>query len=115
MRGFVEDWEDDSMVLECDMVERMEVSLAQSSGPQVITWDNMRMELEKDVIYSKLVAALENTDMWPKEAEAFAKYREELLVTDGMVIFRRRCVVPKALRHRTLECLHSGHQGVSSM
>ena len=59
--------------------------------------------------------ALEKNDVWPKEAEAFIRYREHLSVLDGVVVCKGRYVVSTALRHRMLECLHSGHQGVSSM
>ena len=50
-----------------------------------------------------------------EEAKAFCQNKEHFSVSDSVVVFKGRCVVPKTLRCRTLECLHSGHQGVKSI
>ena len=46
---------------------------------------------------------------------AFWTYRESLNVTDGVILYRDRVVVPPSLREKVLRILHSSHQGVSSM
>ena len=46
---------------------------------------------------------------------AFWTYRESLNVTDGVILYRDRVVVPPSLRDKVLRILHSEHQGVSSV
>ena len=46
---------------------------------------------------------------------AFWTYRDSLNVTDGVILYRDRVVVPPSLRDKVLRILHSAHQGVSSM
>ena len=43
------------------------------------------------------------------------RYQDSLYVTDGVVLYKDRVVVPLLLRPTVLENLHSAHQGVSSM
>ena len=42
-------------------------------------------------------------------------YRDALYVSDGVIMYRDRVVVPTSLRTTVLQILHSAHQGVSSM
>ena len=44
---------------------------------------------------------------------AFWTYRDSLNVTDGVILYRDRVVVPPSLRDKGLRILHSAHQGVS--
>ena len=46
---------------------------------------------------------------------AFWTYRDSLNVTDGLILYRDRVVVPPSLSDKVLRILHSAHQGVSSM
>ena len=57
----------------------------------------MNSAAEKDPVYSKLISLLENGGSCPEGLQAFCHYKKELFVLDGVVIFRGRSVVPKAL------------------
>ena len=46
---------------------------------------------------------------------AFWTYRDSLNVTDGVILYRDRVVIPPSLRDKVLRILHSAHQGVSFM
>ena len=46
---------------------------------------------------------------------AFWTYGDSLNVTDGVILYRGRVVVPTSLLDKALRILHSAHQGVSSM
>ena len=46
---------------------------------------------------------------------AFWTYRDSLNVTDRVILYRDRVVVPPSLGDKVLRILHSAHQGVSSM
>ena len=43
------------------------------------------------------------------------RYRDSLYISDGVVLYQDRAVIPSSLRRTILEGLHSAHQGVSSM
>ena len=45
----------------------------------------------------------------------YFRYREDLSVCDGLILFKSRVLVPRSLRREVLECLHSVHQGVQGM
>ena len=38
--------------------------------------------------------------------------RNELTVSDNLLLHRRRIVIPSSLQHETLEKIHHGHQGI---
>ena len=50
-----------------------------------------------------------------EELRDYWRHRENLLVVEGMVMFKERVVIPAALRKVVLETLHSAHQGVYTM
>ena len=39
----------------------------------------------------------------------------ELMVSDGVLLYNDRVVIPPALRSKVLEILHAAHQGISAM
>ena len=43
------------------------------------------------------------------------RYRDSFYITDGVILYNDRVVVPTALRKHILEALHAAHQGVSAM
>ena len=43
------------------------------------------------------------------------KYRDSLYVSDGVVMYRERAVIPVSLRQFVMDILHLAHQGVSGM
>merc|ERR1711923_631715 len=54
------------------------------------------------------------TGQYPSISE-YMRYKESMYIVDGVVLYNDRVVIPAALRKRTLETLHSAHQGVSTM
>ena len=42
-------------------------------------------------------------------------YRDALYVSDGIILYNDRVVIPPALRNNVLQILHPAHQGVSAM
>ena len=51
----------------------------------------------------------------PQQIQEFFQFKDDLYSIDGVVIYKKRTVIPKSLRKDILEVLHSGHQGVTSM
>ena len=55
------------------------------------------------------------SETWDDDLKEYEKYREELMIIDGVVVFRGRIVVPAVLRGEVLRGLHRAHQGSTSM
>nr|XP_012557549.2 uncharacterized protein K02A2.6-like [Hydra vulgaris] len=85
-----------------------------------VTWDSVKAETEKDTDFKALMLAIENG--FPKNKNNFIpnllpfwEYRNDLMVSDGVIIYNDRIVIPPTLRKEILDVLHSAHQGVSGM
>ena len=52
---------------------------------------------------------------WPDnpDLQRFAKVRDELSASQGLLLRGTRIVMPKCLRHQTLSLAHEGHQGIA--
>ena len=51
----------------------------------------------------------------PDNVREYFRYREDLSVCDGLILFKTHVLIPRSLRRELLECLHSAHQGVQGM
>ena len=54
-------------------------------------------------------------DLCPVDIREYFRYREELSVSEGVILFKTRVMIPRSLRQEVLEYLHSAHQGVQGM
>ena len=81
-----------------------------------ISWDKLVYETSNDESMTTLIRAIEQgfTGSYRAISE-FMRYRDSLFVSEGVVLYKDRVVVPRSLRKVVLESLHSAHQGVSSM
>ena len=51
----------------------------------------------------------------PPQLLPYWRFREELSVVDGVLMYGLRAVIPPKLRHEVLTNLHSAHQGITQM
>ena len=81
-----------------------------------ISWSMIAQETLRDPVLTTLCTALLEgfTGQYPSISE-YMRYKESMYIVDGVVLYNDRVVIPAALRKRTLETLHSAHQGVSTM
>ncbi len=107
-----------SSITHCDQEEFL-ISAAISNEAQDITsisWDLLASETKKDQTLSRLIMAIySNFQGCTVGIEDYIKYKESLYVTNGVVLYQDRVVVPSSLRRAILSKLHSAHQGVSAM
>ena len=95
--------------------QKMEVASATA-----ITLDVVANHTMSDPTMRKLLNTVEEgfpdsvTEM-PVELTAYHKLRDHLSSRDGLVTYKRRVVIPTALREEALNFLHAAHQGTSSM
>lgn len=84
----------------------------ESPDPLIVSLVN---QAEADTQYQDLVKAVETGFPDVKVAPhlvPYRKLRDNLSVTDGLVVLGNRIVVPRAARSGVLENLHASHQGV---
>ena len=82
------------------------------------SWDQIAAETARDQQLSRLMKCLSaESESWKESQELreFARYSEALYISDGVILYHDRVVVPRRLRKTILESLHAAHQGVSSM
>ena len=91
---------------------------------KAMSLDDIKQATENDPILQKLVELIGNGD-WTSfkkddkfsdaernELALFSKIRDELTVTDNLVLRGPRIVVPNSLRYQTIALAHQGHQGI---
>lgn len=54
-------------------------------------------------------------DLCPIELREYFRYREDLSISEGVILYKTRVLIPKSLRREVLQYLHSAHQGVQGM
>ncbi len=109
---------DVSMLLFEDYSESCIAASISRDAEQITTipWSLLAQETSKDPVLSDLLSAIaeEFKHDYPS-ISAYMRYRDSLYITDGVVLYKDRVIVPSSLRRSVLEGLHSAHQGVSSM
>ena len=85
-----------------------------------VSWDDIRVATASDQSMMQLLNVVEDgfpaakVDL-PEDLRPFHQYRDHLSSFDGVVLYYDRIVIPKSLRTKVLESLHSAHQGVTQM
>ena len=85
-----------------------------------LNWESIRIATVSDEELMMLTSLIEHgiperaSDVNPN-IRIYHQYREALSTVDGVVLYKDRIIVPKALRMKVLDSLHSAHQGTSSM
>ena len=111
-----------SMMNEGDFEEPIFISGISSETESffAVTWDRIRSASHKDPEITLLNECItngfpESKKEMPGQICEFWEVRNSLYVSEGVVLYKDRIVVPKVLRKRVIENLHSAHQGVSTM
>merc|ERR1712055_1204888 len=86
----------------------------------VVTWDKLRSAAEEDSTMVKLMEVVtrgfpQNSYELDDAVKPFHKFRHDLHVTDEVVCYKDRVVVPAKLREQLLGTIHAAHQGVTGM
>ena len=94
----------------CNSIENLEA----------VTWDKVKTATMSDTSLIELIKAIEDgfpndKNELPERIKEYFRFREHLYTVDGVVLYKRRIVIPKSLRNDILSVLHSGHQAVTSM
>ena len=110
------------VVHEVDDMEMCVIAAARSSLPnmQSVTWERVRDETSRDIYMLQLIDMAEHgfpttTDLMSPQLIPYWRFRDELSVVDGVLMYGLRAVIPPKLRDEVCAHLHSAHQGVSQM
>ena len=107
------DDEGDVTINEANIIDGVVKSLSSSDVIKAVTFDEVKIEVRRDQEMLDLITAIqskEEMDTFPDQISVYNKYREDLLVVDGVPMYGRRIIIPKSLRSRILDGLHSAHQ-----
>ena len=82
-----------------------------------ITWEEIVEETLNDKVLSRVFRCIEygRSLKHDESLSAYFRYDGALYLSDGVILYKDRVVVPLSLRSRVLNKLHSAHQGVTSM
>ena len=84
------------------------------------TWEKVQEATASDFQMLELLNAVQDgfkqsSSLRPSHLKPYVKLRRSLTTVDGVVMYKKRIVVPPQLRQDILTNLHSAHQGISSM
>ncbi|CAB3985107.1 Transposon Tf2-9 poly [Paramuricea clavata] len=87
--------------------------ITEKAVPKAMTLEQISKATQDDVILQRVQQCLLHNH-WPDnpDLQRFAKVRDELSASQGLLLRGTRIVVPKCLRHQTLSLAHEGHQGI---
>ncbi len=85
-----------------------------------IGWEQVQTATSSDDDMLLLLDTIENgfpdkRHLTPTAIRDFHHHKDHLYSIDGVIIYKDRIVIPRALRHSCLSALHAAHQGTSSM
>ena len=100
--------------------EALLASLRQNTRDELtLNWDEIARHTASDAALNDLLSAIQsNFDVnFPPEGgiRQYLPYRDGFYISDGVILYNDRVVIPPQLRHRVLCTLHATHQGVSAM
>lgn len=78
-----------------------------------LSYETLREETEKDLELQAVIRSINGEQDWNDEAKSFARLRDELSLTDGLILRGTRIVIPKSLQRSTIAVAHRAHPGMS--
>ena len=100
--------------------EALLASVRQNTRDQLtLNWDEIARHTASDAALNDLLSAIQsNFDVnLPPEGgiRQYLPYRDGFYISDGVILYNDRVVIPPQLRYQVLRTLHAAHQGVSAM
>ena len=85
-----------------------------------VTWPRVRTATQNDNDLVQLRGMIESgfpesRDQLPENLQPYWQHRNDLYVTDGVIMKGHRILIPPVLRPQVLEILHAAHQGTARM
>ena len=98
----------------CPMVASVGVEI------KAVTWERVQKATATDQALQEVIRLVHDgfpghRNRMEDNTREFFKIRDNLQVSQGVLLYNWRTVIPRTLRREVLEGLHAGHQGVVSM
>ena len=97
---------------DCDAYVALEIANLPATESRL---EQIREALKQDEICQLLIRYCEYG--WPAEVtgpiKQYLPVKSELTVTNGMLLRGSRLIIPSSMRPEILQCIHSGHQGIT--
>ena len=87
---------------------------------KAVTWERVQQATATDRALQEVIRMVregfpDHRNKMEDNTREFFKIRDNLQVSQGVLLYNWRTVIPRVLRREVLEGLHAGHQGVVSM
>lgn len=80
--------------------------------PKAMSLEEVRIETQRDLSLQKLMLAIQSGRWHDSDLSCYSPFRDELSVTDGVILRDHRLIIPSSLRQRTIDIAHHTHQGI---
>lgn len=101
---------------ETEMFADVKIAFMEFVGPdKAVSADDMKRETTKDVDLDVVKQAILHGRPSHDKFQPYTQYWDSLTVSNGIVLFAERAVVPKSLRDRVIKLLHHTHFGEARM
>ena len=115
-RAPVKDISDDSSSYSSQEIEQFVQAITAAFPASPDRLDSYRKAQSEDSICSKLIeyciSGWPNRNNLSRELKDFWRFRGELTLSDTLLLYQSRIVIPVSMRQATLEKIHQGHQGI---
>ena len=96
------------------------MSIGGDNDCEAVSMEDVARESNRDTEMKLLVDSIrkggtEDEKQWQDELNEYKRAKDELCEKDGVVLYKGRIIIPKAMRTRILDILHGAHQGCGGM
>lgn len=99
-------------------INRICMSISGDRKCKAIISEDVAEELVRNSEVKLLIESIRNgttEGKWPEQLSEYKRVRESIYEKDGLVLHKKRIIVPIAMRKKILEILHGAHRGCSRM
>ena len=112
--------EEESRLNGIDLAVPPALAINEISEEMSISISEVKRAMSSDTSMDKLLFTIQNgfpptEHLTDPSIRSFFNVRDNLWIQEGIIMFKSRIVIPKALRERALQILHGAHQGVEGM
>ena len=86
--------------------------ISNNAAPKAMTLAEVRAATQEDAMLKRVMTAIQSGRWHDMDLSSFARFKDELSVTDGVVLRDHRLVIPDSLQRRVVNIAHQAHQGI---
>ena len=86
--------------------------VTKNAVPKAMTFEEVQKATQDDPQLQKLMTAIQYNNWKDPELSSFSRFKEELSISDGVILRDHRLVIPSALQQKVIDIAHHTHQGI---